>query len=82
MRQSGLDQGTITFPGIHHRVLWTPAECLESASQITGMVMVLDTELDQNQGADPAERPSIRVAAGMQGSLSQHLQQGLPLPSG
>jgi hypothetical protein len=80
MPQPGLDQGIITFPGIHRRVWWTPAEGFEAASQVMGMV--LDTELDQNQGADPAERPSIRVEAGMQCSLSQHLQQGLPLPSG
>ena len=79
MRQPGLDQGIITFPGIHRRVLRTPAECFESASQVMGVVR--DAELNQNQGADPAERPPIRVEAGLQGSLSQHLQQGLPLPA-
>jgi hypothetical protein len=46
------------------------------------MGMVLDAELDQHQGADPAERPSIRVEAGLQCSMSQNLQQGLPWPSG
>jgi hypothetical protein len=80
MCQPGLDQGIIPFPGRHRRVLRTPAEGFESASQVTGMV--LDAELGQNQGADPEERPSIRVEAGLQCSLSQHLQQGLPLPSG
>jgi hypothetical protein len=46
------------------------------------MGMVRDAELDQNQGADPAECPPIRVEAGLQCSLGQNLQQGLPLPSG
>jgi hypothetical protein len=80
MRQPGLDQGIITFPGIHRRVLWTPAESFASAGQVMGMV--LDTDFDQHQGADPAERPSIRIKAGLQCSLSQNLQQGPPLPSG
>jgi hypothetical protein len=75
-----VDQGIITFPGIHRRVLRTPAKGFESASQVMGVI--LDAELDQNQGADPAERPSIRVEADLQCSLSQPLQQGLPLPSG
>jgi hypothetical protein len=78
--QPGLDPGIVTFSGIHRRGLRTPAEGFESASQVMGVV--LDAELDQGQGADPAERPSIRVEAGLQCSLSQHLQQGLPLPSG
>ncbi len=80
MCQPGLDQGIIAFPGVHRRVLRTPAESFESASQVMGMV--LNAEFDQNQGTEPAERPSIRVEAGLQCSLSQHLQQGLPLPSG
>jgi hypothetical protein len=80
MRQPGLDQDIITFSGIHRWVLRAPAQSFESTSQIMGMVR--DAELDQNQGADPAERPSIRIEAGLQCSLSQHLQQGLPLPAG
>jgi hypothetical protein len=75
-----MDQGIITFPGVHRRVLRTPAEGFEAASQVMGVVP--DAALDQNQGADPAERPSIRVEAGVQGSLSQPLQQGRPWPSG
>jgi hypothetical protein len=46
------------------------------------MGVVLDAELDQHQGADPAERPSICVEAGLQDSVSQKLQQELPLPAG
>jgi hypothetical protein len=77
MCEPGLDQAVITFPGIHCRVLRTPAECFESASQIMGMV--LDAKFDQNQGADPAERPPIRVKAGLQCASTQDLQQQLPL---
>jgi hypothetical protein len=80
MHQPGLDQGIITFPGVHRRVLRAPAEGFESTSQVMGVI--LDAELDQNQGADPAERPSSRVKAGLQCSLSQPLQQGLPLATG
>jgi hypothetical protein len=63
MREPRLDQGVITFPGIHRRMLWTPAQGFESASQVMGMV--LDATLDQDHGTDPAERPSIRVEAGL-----------------
>jgi hypothetical protein len=80
MPQPGLDQGIIAFPGVHRRVLRTPAERSESARQVMGMV--LNAEFNQNQGANPAKCPSIRVEAGLQCSLSQHLQQGLPLPAG
>jgi hypothetical protein len=73
-------RGVIAFPGIHCRVLRTPAEGFEAASQVMGVV--LDAKLDQNQGADSAERPSIRAEAGLQCSPPQKLQQGLPLPSG
>lgn len=75
-----MDQGVITFPGIHCRVLRTPAEGFEAASQVMGVV--LDAKLDQNQGADSAERPSLRVEAGLQCSPTQKLQQELPLPAG
>jgi hypothetical protein len=78
--QPGLDHGILTSPGIHRRVLRTPAEGFESASQVMGVV--LDAALDHNQSADPAERPSSRVGAGLQGSLRQPLQPGLPWPSG
>jgi len=61
-------------------MLRTPAEGFEAASQVGGMVR--DAALGQNQGADPAERPSIRVEAGVQRSLSQRLQPGLPRPPG
>jgi hypothetical protein len=43
------------------------------------MGMVLDATCDQNQGANPAERPTIRVKASLQGSPTQHPQEGLPL---
>jgi hypothetical protein len=43
------------------------------------MRMVHDTEFNQNDGANPAERPSIRVKAGLQCASPQHLQQVLPL---
>jgi hypothetical protein len=43
------------------------------------MGMVLDPKFDKNHGADPAERPPIRVKAGLQGASTQHLQQLLPL---
>jgi hypothetical protein len=46
------------------------------------MGIVLDAEFDKYQGADPAERPSIRLETGLQRSPTQHLQQILPLPSG
>jgi hypothetical protein len=80
MPQPGLDQGLITFPGIHCWVWRTPAEGFEAASHVMGVV--LDAKLDQHQGADSAERPSIRVEAGLQCSPSQNLQQVLPWPSG
>jgi hypothetical protein len=77
MCEPGLDQAVITFPGIHCRGLRTPAECCESASQIMGMV--LDTKFDKKHGADPAERPPIRVKAGLPCASTQHLQQQQPL---
>jgi hypothetical protein len=43
------------------------------------MRMVRDTQFNQNDGANPAERPSIRAKAGLQCASSQHLQQVLPL---
>jgi hypothetical protein len=46
------------------------------------MGMVLDTTFDQNQGANPAERPTIRVKASLQCSPMQHLQEVLPLVCG
>ena len=80
MRQPGLDQVIITSPGRHRGVLRTLAESFESARPIMGRVR--DTALDQNQGAAPAQRPSIRVEAGLQCSLSQHRQQVLSWPAG
>jgi hypothetical protein len=46
------------------------------------MGVVLDVKLDQNQGADSAERPSIRIKTGLQCSPPQDLQQVLPLAHG
>jgi hypothetical protein len=46
------------------------------------MGMVLDAKFDQYQGTKPAERPPIRVKAGLQRSPTQHLQQVLPLVCG
>jgi hypothetical protein len=46
------------------------------------MGMELDAIFDQNQGADSAERPPIRVKAGLQRPLTEHLQQVLPLLCG
>ncbi len=78
--EPGLDQGVIPFPRIDCRVLRTPAEPFEAAGQIMGMG--LDATLDQDQGANPAERPTIRIKASLQGSPTQHLQQVLPLVGG
>jgi hypothetical protein len=75
--QPGLDQGLITLPSVDRRVLRTPAERVEPVREI--MRMVCDTKFNHNDGANPAERPSIRVKAGLQGASSQHLQQVLPL---
>jgi hypothetical protein len=77
MCEPGLDQAVITFPGLHYRVLRTPAEGCESASQIMGMV--LDTTFDKNHGADPAERPPIRVKAGFESTVFEDRQHALPL---
>ncbi len=41
--------------------------------------MVRDTKFNQNDGANPAERPSIRVKAGLPCTSPQYLQQVLPL---
>jgi hypothetical protein len=46
------------------------------------MRMVRDTKFNENDGANPAERPSIRVEAGPQCASPQHLQQVLPLLRG
>jgi hypothetical protein len=43
------------------------------------MRMVRDTRFNQNDGANPAERPPIRVKAGLPCASPQHLQQVLPL---
>ena len=43
------------------------------------MGMVLDPEFDENDGANAAERPTIRVKAGLQCTSTQHPQQQLPL---
>jgi hypothetical protein len=42
------------------------------------MRMVRDTKFNQNDGANPAERPPIRVKAGLPCASPQHLQQVLP----
>jgi len=75
-REPGLDQGVIPFTSLHCWMLRTPAEGCEAASQIMGLV--LDAKFDQYQGTNPAERPPIRVKAGLQRSPTQHLQQVLP----
>jgi hypothetical protein len=80
MGEPGLDQGVITFPRIDCRVLWTPAEGFESARQIMGMVP--DAKFDQDQGANPAERPTLRIKIYLERSPAQHLQQVLPLVRG
>jgi hypothetical protein len=80
MCEPGPDQGVIPFPRVDRWVLRTPAERFESASQIMGMV--LDAKFDKYEGANPAECPTIRVKAGLQRSLTQHLQQVLPLVCG
>jgi hypothetical protein len=43
------------------------------------MRMVRDTTFHRHDGTNPAERPSIRVKAGLQCASPQHLQQVLPL---
>jgi hypothetical protein len=77
MCQPGLDQGVITLPSRDRWVLRTPAACFEAARQI--MCVVLNTKFDQNHGPNPAQRPTIRVKAGLQGASTQHPQQLLPL---
>jgi hypothetical protein len=72
-----MDQGVITLPSIDRRVLRTPAERFKAVRQIMGMVR--DPEFDKYHGANPAERPTIRVKAGLQCASTQHLQQQLPL---
>jgi hypothetical protein len=57
--------------------LRTPAERVESVREI--MRMVRDTEFNKNHRANPAERPAIRVKAGLPCASTQHLQQVLPL---
>jgi hypothetical protein len=80
MGQPGLDQGVITLPRLDRRVLRTPAEGCESAGQIMGMVP--NATCDQDQGANPVERPTLRSKACRQCSPAQHLQQVLPLVCG
>jgi hypothetical protein len=80
MGQPGWDQGVITFPGIDRWVLRAPAEGFESAGQIMGMVP--HTKFDQDQGANPAERPTLRLKACLQCAPAQHLPQALPLVCG
>jgi hypothetical protein len=43
------------------------------------MGVVRDAKFYQNHGANPAERPSLRVKAGLQCASPQDLQQVLPL---
>ncbi len=42
------------------------------------MRMIRAPKFHQNNGANPAERPAIRVKAGLQCASPQHLQQALP----
>jgi hypothetical protein len=77
MRQPSLHQGVITLPSIDRRVLRTPAERVESVREI--MRMVRDTQFNKNHSANAAERPTIRVKAGLQSASTQHPQQLLPL---
>ena len=44
------------------------------------MGVLRDAELDQNQGADPAERPSIRVEADLYWSILQTPKITLAVP--
>ncbi len=80
MGQPGVDQGVITFPRIDRRGMRAPAEGVESAGQIMGMGP--NATCDQDQGANPAERPTLRIKACLQCSPAQHLQQVLPLGGG
>jgi hypothetical protein len=66
MRQPSLDHGVITLPRIDRWVLRTPAEGAEAVREI--MRMVCDTTFHQNDGANAAKRPTIRVKAGLQGT--------------
>ncbi len=43
------------------------------------MRMVRDTTFHQHDGANPAERPPLRVKAGLPCASPQHVQQVLPL---
>lgn len=61
--QPGLDQGLIMLPRVDRRVLRAPAEPVEPRREI--MRMVRDTKFTQHDGANPAERPSLRVKAGL-----------------
>ncbi len=66
MRQPGLDQGLIPLPRIDRWVLGTPAERVEAVREIMGMGC--DTKCNQHDGANPAERPALRVNAGLPGA--------------
>jgi hypothetical protein len=43
------------------------------------MRMIRDPTFHQHNGANPAERPALRVKAGLQCASPQHLPQALPL---
>ena len=76
LRQPGLDQGLITLPRVDGRGLRTPAERVEPRREI--MRMGRDTTCHQHDGANPAERPPLRVKAGLPCASPQHVPQVRP----
>lgn len=72
-----MDQRIVPFSAIDSRLLGTPAEDSQPASQIMGMI--INAKLHENQGPDAAQRPAIRVKSGLQSALSEQVQDILPL---
>jgi hypothetical protein len=80
LRPPGPDQGLSTLPGGDRRGRRTPAGRVEPRREI--LRPGRDTKFHRHDGANPAERPSIRVKAGLPGASPQPLPQGLPRPWG
>jgi hypothetical protein len=77
MREPGLHQGLIAFPGRDRWLLRAPSQRLQSTGQVVRMVA--HPKGHQNDRTDAQERPTIGVKARLEGSLLEDRQYALPL---
>ena len=77
MREPGLHQGIVPFPGIDRRLLRAPSQRLQSTGQVVRMVA--HPKGHQNDRTNAQERPPIGVKARVQGSCLEDGQYTLPL---